>query len=342
MISIRALVRYLLTTLLMWSVPSFAATLSLEKPDVQAFINEIVTRDHLDRQWVTDVLLHADFKQSIVDTMSKPAEHVRAWHDYRAIFITERRIREGREFFVEHRAQLEETSRKTGVPPEIICAIVGVETSYGKITGTYRVLDALATLAFDYPPRASYFRSELEQFLLLSKEAKFDPLKVTGSYGGAMGAPQFMPRSYREFAADGDKDGRIDLWNSWPDIIQSVARYFVIHGWKSGEPVVAKADLWYPDVADLPAGRIELTESVAGLRSKGVLFDAPVRDETRAVFLALRDADGPTYRVGFHNFWVITRYNNSNMYALAVSELADAIASGTSPTSSVTTQTTHP
>ncbi len=333
---------YALALLLMWTLPSFAATLSLEKPDVQAFINEVVIRDHLDRQWVTNVLSHADFKQSIVDTMSKPAEHVRAWHEYRAIFITERRIREGREFFVEHRDQLEDASRKTGVPPEIICAIVGVETSYGKITGSYRVLDALATLAFDYPPRASYFRGELEQFLLLSREAKFDPLKVTGSYGGAMGAPQFMPRSYREFAADGDKDGRIDLWNSWPDIIQSVARYFVIHGWKTGEPVVAKADLWYPDVSDLPAGRIDLTESAGSLRNKGVLFDVPIRNETPAVFLALRDTDGPTYRVGFHNFWVITRYNHSNMYALAVSELAEAIAAGPLPATAIAAQTTHP
>ena len=243
--------------------------------------------------------------------------------------MTEQRIRDGREFYATHRALLEEVAARTGVPGEYVAAIVGVETSYGTKTGKYRVLDALATLAFDYPPRGAYFRGELEQFLLLSREAGVDPLRATGSYAGAMGAPQFMPRSYRAFARDGDKDGRIDLWTDWPDIVESVAHYFVEHGWRRDEPVVATADLFDPDVEDLPGNRIDLSQTLGTLRAKGVEFSTTLPDDAKGMLVALRDADGPTYRVGFHNFWVITRYNRSPMYALAVSELAAAIASAT-------------
>jgi membrane-bound lytic murein transglycosylase B len=311
--------------------PGMTRALDLGQPEVKAFVDEVVAHHHLSRAWVKKVLGAAEIRPAVIEAMSRPAEHVRPWFEYRALFLTDQRIREGREFYATHQSQLEDAARRSGVPGEIIAAIVGIETSYGRITGQYRVLDALATLAFDYPPRAGYFRGELEQFLLLAREAKFDPVTATGSYAGAMGAPQFMPRSYRAFAVDGDGDGRIDLWNSWPDIIASVAHYFVVHGWRPGEPVVATADLWYPDVEDLPAGGLDLTQQVGALRAKGLLFDTTLPDDAPAVFVALRDADGPTYRVGFHNFWVITRYNRSNMYALAVSELAAAIAPGAAP-----------
>ena len=317
-------------------VPPGARALDLERPEVRSFVGEMVDKHHLERQWVERIIAAAETKAAIVETMSKPAEHVMPWHAYRKIFMTEQRIRDGRAFCAEHRALLEEVAGRTGVPGEIVAAIVGVETSYGTKTGRYRVLDALATLAFDYPPRAAYVRAELEQFLLLSREAGFDPLKATGSYAGAMGAPQFMPRSYRSFARDGNHDGRIDLWSDWPDIVESVAHYFVEHGWRHGEPVVAAAGLWDPDVEDLPANRIDLAQTVAGLRTRGVEFETTLPDDAKAMFIALRDADGPTYRVGFHNFWVFTRYNRSPMYALAVSELADAIAAA-APASGVAT-----
>jgi membrane-bound lytic murein transglycosylase B len=311
--------------------PGLAPALDLGRPEVKAFMNELVERDHLSRRWVARLLAAAETRPSVIETMARPAERVRPWFEYRALFLTERRIREGREFCAAHQQQLADATRRTGVPGEIIAAIVGVETSYGRITGPYRVLDALATLAFDYPPRAVYFRGELEQFLLLAREARFDPLQVTGSYGGAMGAPQFMPRSYRAFAVDGDGDGRVDLWNSWPDVIASVAHYFVVHGWHAGEPLYADADLWYPDVEDLPSGRLDLTERIGTLRAKGALFASTLPDDAPAMLVALRDADGPSYRIGFHNFWVITRYNRSTMYALAVSELAAAIAAEPPP-----------
>jgi membrane-bound lytic murein transglycosylase B len=308
-----------------------AGTLDLERPEVKAFVADMVNRNHLDREWVASVISKAEFKASIIDAMERPAEHVKPWNEYRSIFLTEKRIREGHDFYIEHQKQLESTSRKTGVPAEIIAAIVGIETSYGRLTGRYRVLDALATLAFDYPARASYFRGELEQFLLLCREAGIDPLVATGSYAGAMGAPQFMPKSYRSYARDGDGDGKIDLWNSWPDIIESVAHYFVASGWRRNDPIVSAASLFDPDVEGLPGSRIDLNETVGSLKAKGVEFTALASADAPAVFLALRDADGPTYRVGYHNFWVITRYNHSAMYVLAATELAAAIALSVNP-----------
>ena len=315
---------------------SAAHALDVKRADVKAFIDELSVRDHIKRAWLVRVLGAAELRPPVVESMNHPAEHVRAWFEYRAIFLTDKRVREGREFLAAHRTDLEAATRDTGVPGEIIAAILGVESSFGRIMGNYRVLDSLATLAFEYPARASFFRAELEQFLLLSREAKFDPLTVLGSYGGAMGAPQFMPSNYRTLAVDADGDGRIDLWKSWPDIIASVAHYFSFHGWRPGEPAVAAAELWDPDIEGLPAGRLDLTETVGGLRARGVLFETSLAAEAPAVFLALRAADEPTYRVGFHNFWVITRYNHSSMYALAVEELAAALAGATPAADSAT------
>ncbi|MBS0395508.1 MAG: lytic murein transglycosylase B, partial [Proteobacteria bacterium] len=298
-----------------------AAALDLARPEVRAFVNEVAARDGLERRWVARIVRAAESKPSILEAMGRPAERVKPWYEYRAIFLTEKRIQDGRAFYAEHRALLDDVEARTGVPGELITAIVGVETSYGRLTGRYRVLDALATLAFDYAPRAHFFRGELEQFLLLCREAHVDPLRASGSYAGAMGAPQFMPSSYRQYARDGDHDGRIDLWNDWADIVESVAHYFVAKGWQRGGPLVATADLWYPDVEGLTANRLELAETVASLRARGVELDATIDDGTPAMFLALREPDAPTYRVAFHNFWVITRYNHSAMYALAATEL---------------------
>jgi membrane-bound lytic murein transglycosylase B len=313
----------------LWQSP--ARALDTGRADIAAFVDEVVSRDHLDRDWVLGIIAAAESKASIVEAMSRPAERVKPWFEYRKIFLTEKRIREGREFYAEHRALLDRVAAHTGVPGELITAIIGVETSYGRLTGRYRVLDALATLAFDYPPRASYFRGELEQFLLLAHENGIDPLKATGSYAGAMGAAQFMPRSYRRFARDGDHDGRIDLWNDWPDIVESVAHYFAANGWRRGEPIVFDAELTDPDVEGLTGNGIELTETAGELRRRGVVFDAAVNDAARATLIALRDGDRPVYRVGVHNFWVITRYNRSALYALAATELARAIVAPDAP-----------
>jgi membrane-bound lytic murein transglycosylase B len=308
-----------------------ARAYDLSRPEVRSFVDEVVKKNRFDRKWVESVVTAAEPKTAIVDAMNRPAERVRPWFEYRATFLTDKRIADGRQFYAEHRDELQAASAATGVPAEIIAAIVGVETFYGRITGKYRVIDALATLAFDYPARAPYFRGELEQFLLLVREQQIDPLQAIGSYAGAMGAPQFMPRSYRSWAVDGDGDGHVDLWNDWPDVFRSVANYMVKHGWRAGEPVYAPADLWYPGVLDLPAGRLDGKDTIDSLRAKGVQFQTTLPGDARAVFVALRAADGPTYRVGFNNFWTITRYNRSHMYALAVAELAEAIVAPAPP-----------
>jgi membrane-bound lytic murein transglycosylase B len=315
-----------------------ARAYDVSRADVRAFVDEVAKKQKLDRTWVEQIVTAAEPKQAIVDAMSRPAERVRPWFEYRATFMTEKRIADGRQFYAEHRDEIEAAGRKTGVAPEVIAAIVGVETFYGRITGRYRVLDALATLAFDYPARAPFFRGELAQFLQLAREQSIiDPLKATGSYAGAMGAPQFMPSSYRTWAVDGDGDGNVDLWNDWPDVFASVGNYLAKHGWRAGEPVYANADLWYPGVLDLPAGRLDGKDTVASLRAKGLQFETALPADARAIFVALRAEDGPSYRVGFNNFYVITRYNRSHMYALAVAELAQAIAAAPAAVAPVAT-----
>jgi membrane-bound lytic murein transglycosylase B len=312
------------------------------RADVRAFVDEVAGRNQLPADWVERMVTAAEPKQAIIDAMNRPAERVRPWFEYRTNFLTDKRIAEGRQFYAQHREELEAVSRATGVPGEVIVAIIGVETFYGRITGRFRVLDALATLAFDFPARAPYFRGELEQFLLMVREHDVDPLTATGSYAGAMGAPQFMPRSYRNWAVDGDGDGKVDLWNDWPDVLRSVANYLVEHGWRRDEPIYVDARLWYPGVEDLPAGRLELRETLASLEAKGVQFETALPPDAKALFVALRGADGPTYRVGFNNFWVITRYNRSHMYALAVAELAEAIAAAPAAAAAASAATAAP
>jgi membrane-bound lytic murein transglycosylase B len=207
------------------------------RPEVKAFIDRMSAQNGFERGAVTDVLLQAQKQQTILDAMAKPAEKTLTWQEYRARFITDTRIAQGVTFWEEHKELLDEIEIKSGVPARYVLAIVGVETSWGRITGKHRVIDALTTLAFDYPPRAPYFNAELEQFLLLAREENIDPLSKLGSYAGAMGPPQFMPRSIRSFAVDHDGDGKRDLWTNWPDILASVAHYLKEHGWKARQGV---------------------------------------------------------------------------------------------------------
>lgn len=308
-----------------------ARALDLSREEVRGFVADLQQRHGMQRAWLEDLLADAADQPRIVELMSRPAERVRPWHEYRAHFLTEQRIAEGARFWDTHRARLAAAERATGVDAAIIVAIIGVETFYGRITGGFRVLDALATLAFDYPPRSGYFRGELEQFLLLIREERVDARQVKGSYAGAMGAPQFMPRSYRAYAVDGDADGRRDLWGSWDDVIASVANYLAVHGWRAGEPATAPAELWYPDEAVLVAGSIQANETVQSLRDKGLSFDSRLAAAAPAVFIGVAGSSGPELRAGFHNFAVITRYNRSVLYALAVEELGGAIAARLSP-----------
>ena len=247
------------------------------------------------------------------------------WHEYRDHFLTAERIDAGVAFWTEHREDIAAVEKATGVASHVIVGILGVETFFGRITGHYRVVDALATLAFDYPPRASYFRAELEQFLLLAREEGFDAKSVQGSYAGAMGSAQFMPRSYRSWAVDGDGDGKRDLWGNWRDVIASVANYLADHGWRAGEPVVVPAELWFPKADGLIAGKLSPDTTVKALRDRGLAFDTTQGDKAPALFISVEGDAGPELRAGFHNFGVITRYNRSILYALAVNDLGRRI-----------------
>ena len=292
---------------------------------LDAFATDVVSRHGLERQWVESVLASAERKQSILDAMSRPAERTKAWHEYRALFINEQRIRDGVKFYAEHRETLERVAQECGVPERIIVAILGIETQYGTRTGTYRVIDALSTLAFEYPPRSDFFRSELEQFLLLTREHEVDPLKATGSYAGAMGAPQFISSSYRRYAVDASGDGRIDLWGDWRDVIGSVGTYLHTFGWRAGAPItepLAARD----DATGLVGERLELDLTAGQLRARAVAIDPSVPADLGAMVFELEHGDGPRLHVGYENFYVITRYNRSRMYAMAVVDLGDEIA----------------
>jgi membrane-bound lytic murein transglycosylase B len=303
-----------------------AAAIDLKRPEVKEFINHMAGGYGFKKRALRKLLKSAQSQPAIVDAMSKPAEKAKLWYEYRPIFINERRIREGTEFWAAHREALDQASIKTGVAPEYLAAILGVETYYGRLTGTYRVLDALVTLSFEYPAREKFFREELEQFLLLARDAHLDPKTLKGSYAGAMGAPQFMPSNYRRFAVDADANGRIDLWSDWPDVCASVGNYLKEHGWNAGEPVLAEATVPPEKVGELDGRKLVLSETIASLAAKGVSLDAAaLPPETPAILIAADEPDGIHWRVGYNNFFVITRYNHSALYAMAVYELATAV-----------------
>jgi membrane-bound lytic murein transglycosylase B len=299
--------------------------LDTARPDVRAFIDEMTGKHGMDRAELNRLFDGVESKQAILDAISRPAERTIPWFEYRERFLTPQRIQKGLAFWKQHDERLAAITA-TGLPAQMVVGILGVETSFGEITGRYRVIDALSTLAFDYPPRSPYFRGELEQFLLLIREEAVDPLKAIGSYAGAMGAPQFMPTSYRKWAVDANADGQRDLWSSWDDVIGSIANYFKDHGWRSGEPVSVPATVADPDLSRFTLG-IELNETIQSLRDKGVAFEIDLPPATPALLVVGQGRDGPEYRVGFNNFYVITRYNRSPMYAMAVYDLGQAIAS---------------
>lgn len=288
------------------------------------FAEDVASRHGFELEELRKLLSQAEPRQDIIDAMMSPAERL-PWHRYQPIFLKPDRIAQGVVFWDENSELLEKISKEYGVPEEILVAIVGVETYYGRHKGKHRVLDALATLGFNYPPRADFFRRELEQYLLLVREENLDPLEITGSYAGAMGMPQFIPSSYRAYAADGDGDGRRDLFNNKADILASVANYFRRHHWQEGgliaSPAQVKGDDWqamnHPDLK--PARRF------SDLKSAGVETKATAKADTPVRLLVLEAANGNEYWTTFNNFYVITRYNRSPLYAMAVFQLSQAI-----------------
>lgn len=292
-------------------------------PQYPAFAKKLVEKHGYSRDEIDALFEGVTHQEKIIELITWPAES-RAWHEYRPIFITDARIEAGRAFMREHAETLERAEHEFGVDREIIAAIIGVETFYGRISGSWRVLEALATLGFDYPPRASFFLSELEHFLLLVREEAIDPAAITGSYAGAMGGGQFIPSSYRAYAVDFDGDGKRDLWNSWPDVIGSVANYFARHNWRFRETIAVPAAV--PQSVTPPLAEQGMkTMSAAALRAAGVVFTEGVSDDQDVRFVVLQQAEGADYWIGLHNFGVINRYNRSPLYAMAVMELAGTI-----------------
>ncbi|MDJ0657665.1 MAG: lytic murein transglycosylase B [Xanthomonadales bacterium] len=294
-------------------------------PGSQAFVQSLVEQHGIERQMVERMLGEAQRRQDILDAISRPAE-AKPWHQYRPIFLTEKRIGDGIAFWREHEALLTDVARRFGVPPEIVVAIIGVETNYGRITGRYRVIDALATLAFHYPPRSKFFTSELEQFFLLGSEEALDLNSVKGSYAGAMGLGQFISSSYRSYAVDYDGDGRRDLWQSHEDAIASVANYFKRHGWRTDGPVVSPASRQglARELKKLP---LKPAYPLMQIQEWGYRPEIQADGQELATLIELDGADGKEYWVGFHNFYVISRYNRSKLYSLAVYQLSQEILS---------------
>jgi membrane-bound lytic murein transglycosylase B len=303
-----------------------AQAIDVEIPDVRSFIDTMVSDHAYDRGTLEQVLQQARTQETILEAIAKPAERIKEWHEYRDIFLTDARVKAGAVFWREHSEELRRIGDETGVAVEILVGIIGVETYFGRITGNYRVLDALTTLAFEYPPRAKFFRGELVEFLLLVREEGMDAADATGSYAGAMGRPQFMPSSYRAYAVDSSADGKRDIWSNWADVIGSIANYFVRHGWRTNNQIVTQAVLSSQWRGDPPENTLKPQETVTSLSHQGVLFVTDLPGDHQSQLLTLIGDDGEEYWVGFHNFFVITRYNRSVMYALVVHQLGQEIA----------------
>ncbi len=296
-----------------------------QEKTLHQFIDKMVEKHHFDRQRLKQLFTSVEIKDSILKAMKRPAEAL-PWHKYRNIFLTASRIQGGVEFWRQHESVLTEVEQQTGVPAQIIVAIIGVETRYGGNTGHYRVIDALSTLGFAYPKRSTFFLGELEHFLLLCREQHIDPLQPTGSYAGAMGWPQFMPSSYRSYAADFDGDNKKDIWDNPADVIASIANYFVRHHWQAGEAIAFQVAI-PKDKHALPLQKgLKPNTTVAKLKSLAIQVPARLPDSQPVRLLQFEMEKGWQYWIGLPNFYVITRYNHSPLYAMAVFQLSQEIA----------------
>ncbi len=297
-----------------------------QRDDVQAFVAEMSRKHGFAADELHEVFAGVEFQASVVKAMEPPSSPgVRSWERYRASFVNQRRIERGLGFMQEYAADLKRAHAQYGVPEHIVAAIIGVETIYGQNTGRYRVIDALTTLAFDYPRRAEYFRGELEQYLLLAREQGLDYFTVLGSYAGAIGLPQFMPTNVRKLAVDFDGDGKVDLRNSVVDAIGSVAHYLSVHGWKTGAPVASQVMF----DGTVPAEWLQSIQPVMtrdDIRQVGFSTPAPLDHTLSFAVIPLETPEQPPeFWLGFENFYVITRYNRSTFYAMSVLQLAEAL-----------------
>jgi membrane-bound lytic murein transglycosylase B len=315
-------------------VPSISSANYSQRQDVKEFINEMVKKHGFDHAQLVGWMEKVEQQKTAIDAIARPAEG-KPWKQYRPIFITSKRINKGVQFWKDHADVLAKAERVYGVPAEIIVAIIGVETFYGKRAGNYPVLDALTTLGFDYPienttakrrdAREKFFRKELKEFMLMAREEKVDPRKLKGSYAGAMGMPQFISSSFRAYAVDFDGDGKRDLWTNTDDAIGSVGNYFKRHGWKKGAPIVSRASV-KKHSENLASKKLRPHKNIAGYKSSGIVPLETFNANEMATLLKFDGKKGMEYWLGLNNFYVITRYNHSQLYAMAVYQLAQAVA----------------
>ncbi|MDH4215651.1 MAG: lytic murein transglycosylase B [Gallionella sp.] len=310
--------------LLAWFfVPQYVHSATL--PGIPEFIDNMVARHQFNRGELERVFVRAQHQPAIIEAISRPAT-LKPWPEYRASFVNPERIRFGLEYWRKHRQTLQSAEQKYGVPQEIILAVIGVETVYGRDAGKYRVLDALTTLAFDYPRRADFFRSELENYLLLARDDQYDLLDVRGSYAGAMGIPQFMPSSHRKYAVDFNGNHKIDLLNEPTDAIGSVANYLQGYGWIKGKPVAVRAQ-----TGQISNGFGAAQQTIAAWQASGVVPTVSISQGETARLTDFTMPEGKEYWLAFGNFDVITRYNNSDFYAMTVLQLAEALKAAREP-----------
>ncbi len=307
---------WLFFALLLLSIPSVGA---IELPGIPQFIDEMVVKHQFKHDELELIFQRAQYRQAVINMISAPAT-IKPWPQYRAAFINNKHISGGLKFWQNHISALQRAEKEYGVPQEMIIAVIGVETNYGRNTGKFNMLDTLTTLAFDYPRRADFFRNELEQYLLLAREQKFEPFKIQGSYAGALGIPQFMPSSYRKHAVDYNNDGIINLFHDPEDAIGSVANYFKQYGWQNGEPVAARVNL--NEKTEL---NIKETHSMAAWAEMGVIPVTQTADLKSAWLLDFTVSEGKEFWLAFKNFQVIMLYNNNIFYAMSVYQLADAL-----------------
>lgn len=298
-----------------------------EREDVQQFIQKMVNQHQFVESDLTKQFTRAKKLDSVLEKIARPAEKTLNWKQYQRIFLTDKRIQRGKEFLKTHSELLRKAEQTYGVPAEIITAIIGVETFYGRLSGKTAVFDSLTTLGFDYPPRSKFFLSELEQLLLLSREEDIDVKTVRGSYAGAMGMPQFISSSYRRYAVDFDGDGKRDLWSSLPDVIGSVANYFKVHGWRNGESILHPVSVKHEHERELGKNKLKPYKTVAEFEKQGVNVDAAIARDAQATLLTFDGKQGIEHWLGLKNFYVITRYNHSSLYAMAVFHLSEKLKS---------------
>ena len=312
------IIRIAMALLALFIVPHFVHSATL--PGIPEFIDEMVAKHQFRRDELENVFAHAQHLPAVIEAISRPAT-IKPWLEYRAAFVNQKRIRLGLEFWNKYRHTLRLAEWKYGVPQEIIIAVIGVETIYGQNAGNFRVLDALTTLAFDYPRRADFFRGELENYLLLAREQQFDLLAIRGSYAGALGIPQFMPDSYRKYAVDFNGNHKINLLREDQDAIGSVANYLQGYGWIRSEPVAVRAQV----SEEICLGEIGTPRSLAEWAAAGVKPGGNFAPDKSARLIDFTVEEGKEFWLAFNNFDVITRYNNSDFYAMSVFQLAEEI-----------------